>query len=576
MKETPSAADHRDKMKKVNCTACCRQYTYFILGIVVIAAAILPRFIHLDADPQPGFIPLDVGYQIDEGYKTFAPKNLLAFGKTIWSAEDEYSGWMESSPATQWPYYFAFSQLGLELENARAVTVLYFAIFLAITLYLLGRRYGSLLALTAVVLLATDAALFYFSRSALFEIAMIMLVYTGVLLTTLIPNNKPLHAAALMAGVALITMYTVKSSAMLYFAPPVFACALLIMLDPERSRKRKNLYFGGLALVTVALIFLTRNTWLEHISLETLVNLPESFLLNSMTDLTPLALLLGYSCILHLLLVKPESLFNSIYRLSLTAMVIGTPLILSLFDKNPPRYYVAVVPACLLLSVEWLYLKPWRERLCASFSLVHKLAIAVIFIPFSMFLLRAINILILMNIPFSVGEDPGIYIMTLYKLSPFFMLALFIVYFFARNLSVKALGVVIPVLGLANIATGVAAQTAALMHPSYDSQVVRKELSSLIVDPESVAGDWAAFFTAETPIRSFYMSEGINFPTPEHIDKIRPNYFLYSGTVFDKRSLRSLEANRDIELSEPELLGTYMEQDIIIYPVNYLSPITSR
>jgi len=570
MKETSSGTLHRQKVKNVYCTPCCHQYIGFLLGIVVIAAVILPRFIHLDADPQPGFIPLDVGYQIDEGYKTFAAKNLLVFGKPVWSPEDEYSGWLRSSPVTQWPYYLAFSQLGLKLENARAVSIIYFTLFLAITFYLLGRRYGPLIASTAVMLLATDAALFYFSRSALFEIAMILFVYTGILLTTLIPNNKPLHAAALMTGVALLTMYTVKSSAMLYLAPPVMACAFLIALNPEHSRKRKYTGFTALLLAIVILGFTTRNTWLQHISLDTLGQIPESFLLNSMTDLTPLALLLAYSCILHLLLVKPVSLYNNLYRLTLIAMVIGTPLILSLFDKNPPRYYVALIPASLLLGIEWLYLKPWREPLYTSFSFMHKLAIALVFIPFSMFLLLAINIILLENLPFNIGEDPGIYIMTLYKLSPLFMLGLFAIGYITRYRAVTVLGVAIPLIGVTNIATGLAAQSATLIRPSYESQTVRANIGALVSGPESVAGDWAAFFTAEAPIRSFYMSEGINFPTPEHIDKIRPDYFLSSGTVFDKQSLRSLQSNENIELSKPGLLGNYMEQKISIYHIHYL------
>ncbi|MGB7934972.1 MAG: hypothetical protein WCH04_22685 [Gammaproteobacteria bacterium] len=554
-------------MKNYYEKASKQRYIYFFIGLVVIAAVTLPRLIHLDADPQPGFIPLDVGYQIDEGYKTFAPKNLLVFGKQIWNPEDQYSGWMQSSPVTQWAYYLAFNRMELNLKSARTVSVIYFALFLTITLILLVRRYGIVLALTGVLLLATDAALFYFSRSALFETAMILFVYTGILLTTLIPNNKPLNAAAIMVAVALIAMFTVKLTAVLYFTPPLIACALVISLDAGR---RKYIYFSALALPIVIMAFITRNEWLWHISWDTLGDVPERFLLNPMPELTPFALLLAYSCILHLLLVKPV-LLNNIYRLSLAAMIIGTPLILSFFPNyNPPRYYVALVPACLLIFVEWLHLKPWRESEFTSFSIAKIIAITVVFIPFTMLLLRAINILVLINLPFSMGEDPGIDITTQYKLLPLFLLGLLIVYYAARDSAIKSLGLAIPLLGFVNLSAGIAAQADTLLHPSYDSQIIRKQLSALITDAESVAGDWAPFFTAEAPIRSFYMSKGINFPTEEHISKIRPDYFLDSGTPFDRKSLRSLQANRNIRLSDPILLGTYMEHEVSIYQIEYL------
>ena len=560
-------------MKKYFTAANKHQCIYFLIGLVVIAAVTLPRLIHLDADPQPGFISLDVGYQIDEGYKTFAPKNLLVFGKQSWNPEDKYSGWMQSSPATQWAYYIAFNRMGLKLKSARTVSVIYFALFLIITLILLVRRYGIVLALTGVLLLATDAALFYFSRSALFETAMILFVYTGIFLASLIPNNKTLHAAAIMVVVALIATYTVKPTAALYFAPPLIACAFVISLNAGR---KKYTYFSALALPIVIMVYITKNSWLKHISWDTLRNVPESFLLNPMPDLTPLALLLAYSCILHLLLVKPVLLYNNIYRLSLAAMVIGTPLILSIFNYNPPRYYVALVPACLLIFVEWLHLKPWRDSVSTSFSIAQIIAITVVLIPFSMFLLRAINTLVLMNLPFSLGEDPGIDITTQYKLLPFFLLGLLIVYYAVRDRAVKSLVLAIPLLGFVNISAGIAAQAYTLLHPSYDSQIIRKQLSALITDAESVAGDWAPFFTAEAPIRSFYMSKGINFPTEEHISKIRPDYFLDSGTLIDRKSLQSLQAIRNIRLSDPILLGTYMEHEVSIYQIGYLVDKDSR
>jgi len=80
------------------------------------------KLVNLDADPPPWFID-ELGFKIDEGYKTLSPRNLAIFGKTHWNAEDEYYGWMKNSAITQWPYYWSFSILGSELRNARMVSI---------------------------------------------------------------------------------------------------------------------------------------------------------------------------------------------------------------------------------------------------------------------------------------------------------------------------------------------------------------------------------------------------------------------------------------------------------------------
>ena len=112
-------------------------------------------------------------------------------------------------------------------------------------------------------------------------------------------------------------------------------------------------------------------------------------------------------------------------------------------------------------------------------------------------------------------------------------------------------------------------QSSFLLRPSYDSQIIRSELNEILHQDESVAGDWAAFFTAEAPLRSFYMSRGINFPYPDHIEKIRPDYFLSSNTSHDIKSLDALNKNEIIKLGEPRDIGSYMGHTVSIYPVNY-------
>jgi hypothetical protein len=535
--------------------------------VILLALVVIPRFIHLDADHPPDYLPKDSGYHIDEGYKTLSPKNLLIFNQTNWHPQDKYQGWMNTSPATQWPFFLVFKNFGLELAHARSVNVIYFTLFLIVTLFLLSKRYGFLFALLAPLLLATDIGLFHFSRNAIFEIAIIFFIYNGFLLLSRVTFKNYLLALGILVTFALFTMFTVKESAILYYAPSIITFSFLIIIVSKQPGKKNTLYLIPLVLSLLVVAVLTRNTWLYRIHLDTI---PFRFLLNPMPDISPLALLLGYSCILHILLVKPESLYKDLYRLSLVATVIGAPLLLSFFKYNPPRYYVAILPACLLLTVEWTHLKLWKNPTKLFPTFANKIVITIIFIPFAMCLLRAIEILIIKNLPFNIGEDPGISLPTLYKLFPIFLFVLTITFYITRNKLIAVLGFAIPLLALAHVATGIFQQTNTLMHPSYDSKKIREALELKVKNTESIAGDWAPFFTAETPIRSFYMSKNINFPSPEHINKIRPNYFLSSDSPFDPASLDALQSNKGIELGSPTMLGTFMDHNIKLYQINYL------
>lgn len=550
-------------------TACGQSIFYLVTCIVAVAILVIPRFIHLDADPVPGFIPGDVGYQIDEGYKTFAPKNLLIFGKQIWHPDDTYGGWMNSSPVTQWPYYYAFKHLGLELKNARLVTVLYSALFLMIACYIFLKRYSPTVVITGMLLLASETALFYFSRSALFETAVILFVYTGILLTARIPDDKPVRAIAVLLVFMLLTTLLVKRSAMVYLLPPIMAVSFYALFGQRQNIIRNIPYMAVIAAVVVSLAFIMRESWLSHLNPDAILYSPKTLLLNPMPDLSPLALFLGYSCILHILLVKPEHIYNNLYRLSLVAVVVGGPIILSLFVKHPPRYFVAIVPACLLLTLEWVHLRAWKLPAKDTFTLLQKIAIFTVFIIFSMMLMRASEILGLRNLPFTIGEDPGIDKSMLLKLLPIPVIGLYLVYRMNRVFTVRALGLAIPLFATVSIATGIYGQSSFLLRPSYDSQIIRSELNEILHQDESVAGDWAAFFTAEAPLRSFYMSRGINFPYPDHIEKIRPDYFLSSNTSHDIKSLDALNKNEIIKLGEPRDIGSYMGHTVSIYPVNY-------
>ncbi|HFD32728.1 MAG TPA: hypothetical protein ENJ28_08510 [Gammaproteobacteria bacterium] len=476
---------------------------------------------------------------------------------------------MKSSPLTQWPYFWAFKNYGLTLAHARVITIIYFTLFIIVTFFLLFKRYKLPLTLLTLLLLTTDVALFNFSRSILFETAIIFFIYTGIIFVSHVQYAKPLQAVTIVTIFALIATFTIKKSAILYCVPSILACCGLVIFNSKRN-KGNFLYLIVLALMLSYLAIITRGMWLPRIHQDTISQVTTRFFLNPIPDLSIIAILLAYSCILHIAIIKPRMLYLDLYRLCLVATVIGAPLMLSFIKYNPPRYYVPIIPACLLLCVEWIHLKLWKLPIKFPLTTFHKICIVALIIPFSMFLLRSINILILEKIPYNIGQDPGISLSGLYKLFPFFSLIVIVFFFFNQKRSFATLNLLIPLLIIAHIVTGVVTQTNILMHPSFDSRDIGKTLKNQIKSSESVAGDWAPFFTANEPIRSLYMSKGINKPTPAHIKKLRPDYFLSSNSPFDPLSLNLLKSNKAIRLDKPKMLGVYMNHDIKLYRIEYL------
>ena len=125
------------------------------LSVGLVLLLVLLRLIHLGADTPPYLSGSD-GLYVDEGYKTLSPRNLVLFGTTHWSPVDRYEGWMSSSPITQWSYYASFRLFGVDLEAARYVTVLFFAVFLFGFVLAMRRRYSGALLLGGLALLGLE------------------------------------------------------------------------------------------------------------------------------------------------------------------------------------------------------------------------------------------------------------------------------------------------------------------------------------------------------------------------------------------------------------------------------------
>ena len=115
-----------------------------------------------------------------------------------------------------------------------------------------------------------------------------------------------------------------------------------------------------------------------------------------------------------------------------------------------------------------------------------------------------------------------------------------------------------------------AAAAVALAYPSYQSQVIKHALSQHVKPNESIGGDWGPFFVADTKLRGLYMRPDFN--SAEHIEYLRPDYFLHSSTPYDSKNFGHLKAIDTIKIGNAIKLGTYAGHEISLYSIEYLQP----
>ena len=224
---------------------------YLILILCILAATTLFRTIHLDADPVPWFTE-EVGYQIDEGYKTLSPRNLFLYGDIHWNQADQYRGWMTASAITQWPYYWAFELLGPELSSARMVSILYAVVFLMLAAVFLWKRVSPGLAVTGVLLLASDPALFLFSRSALFETSLALFLYAGLFLAVMLPLRYQRFSVVPVICMSIPAMFFIKLTAIVYMAPVILCLALVSLREHTGRLLNIRIYMIALPILLVS------------------------------------------------------------------------------------------------------------------------------------------------------------------------------------------------------------------------------------------------------------------------------------------------------------------------------------
>jgi len=530
-----------------------KQVTNNTTVIIVASIIILSvgfRLATISADTPPG-LSWSAGLYVDEGYKTLAPRNLVMYDSATWHKADTYAGWLHMSPLTQWPVYASFKLFGTSIESARLVAILFFALLLLVYSALYKNRYSKKLYIIGLVLLTSDITIFTFSRIMLLEMPMSFLLYSTILAITLHYETKQPSIAptALLVISAIVIAKTVKHTAIVYFLPAIIASISYYCIN-NRNIPRKQLFFAiaGTAIALVAILISTSHVWLPRINTN-ITSYAYHIVDNPLLDTSPLILIGAWLCCAVAFLQHPRYFLNNLYRLTLICVVIFTPLFLSIFSYNPMRYYSPVIPACILLVLEWIHNRNRFE--CVNnlpFTLI-AITILTITYAFAFTALDLHNSFSMSTIVFGSSVLSFLTAITYRSISKPFS--------------------VVPAL----IVTGAILHNIYFLYnfhhnQTHNAEKLRQQLTAIVRDSKSIAGGWAPFLTLGTQLKSLYANDVIN--PPQVVKTIKPDYFMLSETPTSMATFMLLENDKDIEIGKPILLGSYNDTKVFLYPLSYI------
>lgn len=530
------------------------------------------RSVSLGADPPTDFIPTDVGFQIDEGYKTLSPRNLVLFGATHWNPEDRYAGWMRHSPITQWPYYLAFRALGVSHRSARVVSVVFFAALLVAAAVFLNARGSPALAFLGVVLLGSDMGLFHFSRVALLEVPLCVVLYGGIFLANSLPRERRFAHVAVLLITAVVAALGVKATALLYLAPPLTLLVLSEIMGEGALGRTKVVILGTALPVGLFFLYETATVWQRRLDLEGAVATPSSVVFHPTYLLSPLAVSLAYVAFLDIFMRSGLRAFReNRYLLTLTAMALFVPAVLPAFRYAPPRYFLPIVPAALLAVVEW-----WRLHRAGMLDGPYRLSPvrvavgALVLLPLTASLVGFAGAHVVSALPFlPQGQDPGIDLTTLVKLYPVaLVLVAAAAVVVARGPKLQGAVPAVLIMGMiGQILFSARSDLGAVVEARRATDEIADSLAGTVAEGESVGGDWAPYFALGTSIPALYMTRDWN--AADRVEALRPTYFLDSSTVWDRRTLAGIRERPGVTLGAPVRLGSYFGHEIRLFRVAY-------
>jgi hypothetical protein len=534
------------------------------LGMAVGLASL--RLIHLGADTPSGLSGSDGPY-VDEGYKTLSARNLVLFGETHWSREDVYVGWMDASPVTSWAYYASFRLFGATVEAARAVTVLCFGLLLTAFAWAMSGRYRPGLVLIGLALLGLESNLFFFSRIAIFEIPIVAFLCGVLFVFARLKPHRSVVPVLLALATSVLLVFGVKLSALFYVAPILITSSLFLFRDEWFRQKLRDWRFlipatAGLVL----LLAITRDQWgmILAVVQRELHLVPSEYahriLENPLVDSSPAIVLAGLLCAVHGLVCRPDLFLGNIYRLSLVAMILlGIPLI-ALIEYDPLRYFMPLLPAHVLIVLEWIHLRGWRFLSSRPTPLAGLLTVAVMTI-WLYFLVDRFDDLALF------GE------LKLTRLPLFVTLTLVLaagIWFF-RSLALRGVVVATALCLMLPVLVVDSAHSLGLffLSPSFQAQTIRSDLTRLLPEDAILAGVWAPFIALGTGFRCVYVASVANHH--ERLPELAPDFVVrIKGNPDSNPMMRKIERIRGMSIGRELYRSVYNDQTVILYPLQFV------
>lgn len=545
------------------------------MALLVLALSAL-RLIHLDADTpldmtrnvESGL--LSVGLYVDEGYKTLDARNLYLYGAPRWNGQDEFPGWMKHSPLLQWAYLASFKLFGQSLSSARIVTIAAFLVLLVGYAFGTTGKYGPGLCVTGLVLLGLIHHLFLFSRTALHVVPIATCVYCLLFFMGRegAAGRMAVVVVALVAVSSLATFGIIPSSP-LYFFPVLAGLVFVVLGDRRRPRPRTVAIVVVMLLMAIVSLAATHDIWWSRIRNLTPAVIFPSILDNGLSPSSGFLVCLGLLCAFHALLTRSQPILAHPYGASLVAIVVLGPLLVSFFPYNPLRYYVPLLPAFLLLPLEWFHRRAWREAIPARSDWLTRGACLAVLVLALLNLARALNHQVLSILPLGPGTEPGLSAASIYRfVLPLAALAAAGLWAVRRRLFAGGamLGAVVVLLVLAT-ARDVYVVGRFLRSPTYQARAISADIRRLVPAGASIGGDWAPFFTLGSGIKAIYVNERYN--RGERFRAVRPDYYLYCDTGRGDEVRQEIMRLDGVTLGPALYRARYAERDLILYPLDY-------
>lgn len=539
---------------------------------MALGLAVAFRSVHLGADPPNWYLTEDLGYHVDDGNKTLAAKNVALFGTTRWNAADRYPGWMKASPLTQGPYLAAFLAFGVDLAHARAVTIAYFAVFLVAAGVFCLWAYGTTGMVVGLALLAVDPALFLFSRTALFETAIMAATYLGIFLAGRVAPGKPLLFSAILVPTGVVAANLIKVSALIYVLPPVGVLAVVLLA--QRFRSSLPVLAVGLVVLCAlgGVLLLERQVWLPRLDVSGTLRGPQYLAFNPIPELSPLVLPMGLLSLQAILDRAPRRFLRDCFGMCLAAILVAVPLGLAMMYNNPPRYHVPVVPAGILLAVHWMF----RYRPLPPEAPVQgapgRLAVGAVQVGLAG--LTVFSIYLALQAYLGDAAHWGRHLDRTNGASWAVALSLLagggLVLLRRRASRRSGAGGLVTAVLVGHGAVGLVVCAFVLIRPNYESEAILARMRRILQPGESVAGDWAPYLTASSDIPSLWLhpERGPRENHPCEVQLPRPDYFMLASD-HDLESLGYLRRNPAIELGGPIPVGSFYRHEVLLYPLAY-------